>query len=178
MSPMSPMTSLSSLSRSARRGLVTALAAGLLAACAPKAPAGVEQAVLDEAIATAIGDPTTCVLVAERDSGKVVYRYNSHVSCGRGYPVCRGAGARSTDELLKASLTGETVMASCPTTADGSRSVGWAAGPVGEGGEGRTKYVYAAVMEGEKAVPGRVMAARLSKAFRKAGLIAPEPTSP
>lgn len=172
------MSPIISPTRSARIGLILALGAGLLGACAPKPPAGVEQAVLDDAIATAIGDPTTCVLVAERESGKVVYRYNSHVSCGRGYPVCRGDGARSANELLKVSLTGETVLASCPTTPDGARSVGWAAGPVGEDGEGKTKYVYAAVMEGEKAVPGRVMAARLNKAFRKAGLIAPEPTSP
>lgn len=141
-------------------------AAAALAACAPSAPEGVDEAVLDRAIGNRIGDPSTCVLVARADTGDVVYRYGTAVVCGRAYPGCRGEGVRTTQDLLDAYLeTPESVAISCPTAADGSRSVGWAAGPVA----GRP-LVFAAVMEGQRALPGMVMTDRLAGAFSEAGM--------
>jgi hypothetical protein len=45
--------------------------------------------------------------------------------------------------------------------------VGWAAGKVASDSR---DLVYSAVMEGERALPGQEMKARLDAAFRKAGL--------
>ena len=70
------------------------------------------------------------------------------------------------DQLLQATLKdGQTRTLSCSSTADASRGVGWAAGPIpGKG------LVYAAMMEGDRAFPGRMMADRLSRSFKDAGL--------
>ena len=149
-----------------RAALSLVAAAALCAACAPTAPDGVDTAVLDREIGQGIGDPSTCVLVAERASGKVVYRYGSNTVCARSYPACQEQPARTADDLL-ASLgsTAVAITTSCPTATDGSRSVGWAAGPV----PGRD-LVFAAVMEGPRALPGMVMADRLTRAFAEAGM--------
>jgi hypothetical protein len=152
--------------------LVLLLPPLLLAACAPKAPKGVERASLDEAVARAIGDPSTCVMMAEAPSGRVVYRYGSHVTCGRKLPMCEGESEYAVSNLLRAASHGIVAADSCPTVADGSRTVGWAAGPA------RPGLVYAAVMEGERALPGRVMADRLQVAFRRAGVSAPARKAP
>ena len=53
----------------------------------------------------------------------------------------------------------------------GSRGVGWAAGPI----QG-TDMVYAAMMEGDRSFPGRMMAERLDAAFRRAKLSKEAPT--
>jgi len=144
------------------------LAAGL-AACSPSAPEGVEKTVLDEAVSEGLGDPNTCVLIGKVGSGEVVYRYNTHMVCGRSFSSCEGGPQVSVDDRLKAVAKGGPEKAvSCTTTADGSRGVGWAAGRV----IGRD-LVYAAVMEGDKALPGRVMVDRLERAFEKAGLQKP-----
>lgn len=149
-------------------GRLTALmvAASLLAACSPDAPKGVDKAVLDEAVSRAIGDPNTCVILAEKGSGKTVYRYGAYVACERGMPAC-GAGAnRSAVDLAKAvAADGQRVNASCPSNADGSRGVAWAGGPI----EGRD-LVYAAAMEGASTPPGLIIADKLENAFRRAGL--------
>ena len=63
-----------------------ALAALTLAACSPGAPKGVDKDTLDAAISRAIGDPASCLLIAEQASGKLVYRYNSHTACARAWP--------------------------------------------------------------------------------------------
>jgi hypothetical protein len=149
-----------------RAALSLVAAAALCAACAPAAPDGVDTSVLDREIGQRIGDPSTCVLVAERASGKVVYRYGSNTVCARSYPACQDQPARTADDLL-ASLgsTAAAVTTSCPTATDGSRSVGWAAGPV----PGRD-LVFAAVMEGPRALPGMIMADRLAGAFAAAGM--------
>ncbi len=149
-----------------RLALSLVAAATVSAACAPATPEGVDTAVLDREIGQAIGDPSTCVLVAERASGKIVYRYGSNTVCARSYPACQEQPARTVDDLL-ASLgsTAAAVTTSCPTAPDGSRSVGWAAGPV----TGRD-LVFAAVMEGPRALPGMIMADRLAGAFADAGM--------
>lgn len=140
------------------------LAAFVLSACTPNAPEGVDKAVLDEAVGKAIGDPGTCVLIAER--GRTVYRFGSNVVCGRKLPACGGGLAQTPGDLLDAVVARKTPMtASCPSNADGSRLVAWASGPI----EGRD-MVYAAVMEGDQVPPGVVIADKLDTAFRAAGL--------
>lgn len=148
------------------RATALALAATLLAACSPNAPRGVDKAVLDEAVSRAIGDPNTCVIIAEKGSGRTVYRYGTYVACERGMPSCGAGSNRSAADLAKAVAADEKqVNASCPSNADGSRGVGWAAGPI----EGRD-IVYAAAMEGAATPPGLIIADKLESAFRRAGL--------
>ena len=145
---------------------LAALAFLLLTACAPTAPQGVEQQALDEAVARAIGDPSTCVLILEPGKTKPVYRYNKLMICERAWPDCKGGGLRTAKDLLAMTARdGQARTESCFTNPDGSRAVGWASGPI----EGKA-LVYAAVMEGDRALPGRIMAERLAAAFRKAGL--------
>lgn len=147
------------------RGIFAVLACGAaLAACGPTAPEGVDKAVLDQAVSDAVGDPGTCVLIAK--DGKLLYRYGTHAVCGRKLPACAEPVLQSLDQLLEAAPTsGAAKTASCRSNADGSRLVGWAAGPI----EG-TGMVYAAVMEGDLVPPGIVIADKLSAAFTRASL--------
>jgi hypothetical protein len=143
-----------------------ALSALALSACAPGAPKGVDKAQLDEAISNAIGDPASCVMIAEQATGKIVYRYNSHTACARSLPACDTPGQRTIEDLVKATAKdGRPRALSCYTQADASRGVGWASGPLAAKG-----LVYAAMMEGDRAFPGRMMAERLARAFAKVGL--------
>jgi hypothetical protein len=146
-----------------------ALAALALAACSPGAPPGVDRAELDAAVSRAIGDPNSCLLIAEAGSGKLTYRYNTHTACDRELPSCEGGGIREAAKtklgqlLNRTAQTGAVVQLSCDSEPDGSRGVGWAAGPIAG-----TDLVYAAMMEGDRAFPGRMMADRLEGAFRRA----------
>jgi hypothetical protein len=153
---------------SAVRLAVLGLCAAVLFACSPGAPKGVDKDTLDAAVSRAIGDPDSCLLIAEQASGKLVYRYNTHTACARALPACAAApGATQTiDQLLKATLKdGQSRTLSCSSNGDASRGVGWASGPIpGKG------LAYAAMMEGDRAFPGRMMADRLSRAFKDAGL--------
>lgn len=151
-----------------RRRLVGVLASltVVLGACAPGLPPGVERERLDAAISAGIGDPDTCVLIATAGAARTAYRYNSHTVCARTLPTCRGAARGAVADLLKSVVRdGQAQAVSCPASPDGGRTVAWAAGPI----PGRA-LVYAAVMEGERALPSRVMAERLARAFRDAGL--------
>lgn len=135
-----------------------------LAACSPDAPPGVDRDELDAAVSRAIGDPATCVLIGQAGSGRLLYRYNSATACDRELPSCSGPGTTRIGEVLKATAQDRQPRTlSCNSTPDASRSVGWAAGPIAG-----TELVYAAMMEGDRAFPGRVMADRLSGAFRRA----------
>ena len=147
--------------------LFAACAAALvLAACSPGLPPGVDKDQLDDAVSHAIGDPASCLMLAEQSSGRMVYRYNTHAACDRALPACDAPGTRKIDDLLaQTAKDGQTRQLSCNSAADASRGVGWAAGPIpGKG------LVYAAMMEGDRAFPGRMMADRLQTAFRRAGL--------
>jgi hypothetical protein len=149
--------------------LAAALVGGLVSACAPDAPPGVDKDALDAAISRAIGDPNTCVLIAEKKGGRTLYRYNTATTCAKQYPSCEGEGEWAVGDLLDAVVKdGRARYLSCPTLADRSRGVGWAAGPV----PGKDQ-VYAAVMEGDRSFPGRMMADRLEAAFRRAKVSAP-----
>lgn len=145
---------------------VLAATAVLSFACAPAAPEGLDATILDREIGQRIGGPSTCVLVAEPGSGKIVYRYGISTACERALPTCEGQSTQTLQGLLDSVVSPpRAVNASCPTASDGSRTVGWAAGSVAERG-----LVFAAVMEGERALPGLVMTDRLAGAFAAAGL--------
>ena len=149
--------------------MVALASAAGLAACSPDAPPGVDKEQLDAAVSKAIGDPNSCLLIGKANSGKVLYRYNTATACAREYPPCAGEGAMTVAKLLDATAKdGKVRKLSCDTLPDGSRGVGWAAGPV----PGKP-LVYAAVMEGDRAFPGMMMADRLDGAFRRAGLSKP-----
>src|SRR5579872_1351424 len=145
------------------------LACGLaaLAACTPPSGRGLNKTALDNAIGAAIGDPTTCVMLADRVSGQVVYRYGDAIECGRTLPACDRSGTMTVQGALPFATVGAGRFVSCPSVADGSRTVGWAEARVQSG---RRDLVYSAVMEGERALPGHEMAARLTDAFAAAGL--------
>ena len=137
-----------------------------LSACTQDAPKGVDKTKLDAEVSQAIGDAATCLLIGEQPGGKVVYRYNTRTVCARTLPACDRPDAQTLEQLLKATAAdGQPRTLSCNTTADASRGVGWASGVM----EGKG-LVYAAVMEGERALPGRIMASKLTSAFRRAGL--------
>jgi uncharacterized Zn-binding protein involved in type VI secretion len=128
---------------------------------------GLPTSQLDNQIAAAIGDPTTCVLVADAASGKVLYRYGDDFNCVRGLPACDAPGLISAKTALPFAARPGGRFASCNSLPDGSRTVGWAEGPVQSN---TRKLVYSAVMEGQRTLPGREMNARLYDAFQKAGL--------
>ncbi|WP_304188339.1 hypothetical protein [Phenylobacterium aquaticum] len=137
--------------------LAIGLAGAALAGCSQ---ANLPKDALDSAVNDAVGDPNTCVLIGAQDKS-VLYRFGSHVACAAKWPDCNG-GQRSAEDLLK---LGAPVAASCPSSADGARGVGWAAGPV----EGKP-FAYAAAMEGENSPPGLIIADKLKAAFKRAGL--------
>ena len=161
-----------------RRALALAAIAGLavaqLCACTPKTGQGLGQgqwldtSALDNQIAAAIGDPSTCVLLADAQTGNVVYRYGTDFNCARTMPACDVAGVMNAKTGLQYAKRPDGRMASCASVPDGSRQVGWAEGPI-QSVAGRN-LVYSAVMEGQRALPGHEMNARLFDAFQKAGL--------
>jgi len=141
----------------------------LLTACSPGAPPGVNRDELDAAVSRAIGDPNSCLLIAKKGSGQVLYRYNSATACDREFPACDRPEKTKVGRLLDATARdGQSRQLSCNTTADASRGVGWASGPIAG-----TDLVYAAVMEGDRSFPGRMMAERLDRAFRRAKVSKP-----
>ncbi|HEX5378784.1 MAG TPA: hypothetical protein VFW47_09430, partial [Phenylobacterium sp.] len=155
----------------ARQTAAVLLALGLgalsVAACSPQAPKGVAREALDISINKLVGDPNTCVRIGKIGTGDGVYQFGTHVTCGKAWPTCEGAATRTTDDLLKATAPNAAkVNSSCASSADGTRTVAWAAGPV----EGHPELVYAASMEGTKTPPGVAVADKLKIAFKAGGL--------
>jgi hypothetical protein len=143
-----------------------ALAALALAACGSRLPKGVDPDKLDQAVSDAIGGPQTCMLIGRQGSGQVVWRYNTHTTCGRSLPACDAPGTRTVGDLLKATAKdGQARTLSCNSAADASRGVGWTSGVIPGRG-----LVYAAAMEGERALPGRIMAEKVEGALHDGGL--------
>ncbi|WP_310539984.1 hypothetical protein [Phenylobacterium sp.] len=151
---------------SPRLTLAAALALSL-SACSPAVLKGVDIAALDAAINDKVGDPGTCVLIGETRSGEVVHRFGSNVTCARALPACNGATRTLEDLLNLTAKSRQPVNISCPSSPDGGRTVGWAAGPI----ETHDELVYAAAMEGPNTPPGVVIADKLRAAFEKVGLI-------
>ena len=153
-----------------RRAAIGVVVALLLAGCA-KTPgtrgAGLPGGALDHAIGDVIGDPTTCVVIAERATRRIVYSYGERFNCVRGLPACDRPGVMTAENALALANTADGRGASCPSSADGTRRVGWAEARIASP---RHDLIYSAVMEGERALPGREMMARLAAAFANAGL--------
>lgn len=140
----------------------------LLAACAPKAPGGIDTATLDSEIGNRIGSPSTCVLIADQ-TGATVYRYGSNTTCGRELPACAQPGNVTAPDVLKAALAGDARLVSCDSTPDASRTVAWASGLVPASAGKPGGYVFAVAMEGVEALPGREIKTRLEPMWPKAG---------
>lgn len=152
-----------------RRLIGLALVAGLLAGCAPKLPAGVDADRLTQLVGRAIGSPSTCVVVANA-SGAVVWKAGGYITCARNLPTCAGGDPVTAEVVLKASLGKPARIASCPSAAGGANTVGWAVGPVPTAdGKPDRGLTYVAVMEGERALPGREIQERVEHAFTRAG---------
>ena len=150
-----------------RGAAVLAVSAALaLGACA-KSGADLPGDALDQQIGRAIGDPTTCVIIADRSSHKVLYTYGQKFNCLRGMPACDRPGYLSAQQALSLADTADGRGASCPSNPDASRMVGWAEGRVKSS---KRDLVFSAVMEGDRALPGQEMSARLGDAFSAAGL--------
>ena len=148
------------------RGPLAALTVCLLTAACSPAIKGVDEAALADAVGVSIGDYNTCVLLVNRD-GDLAWRYGTHITCSRQLPACDEAGGITTvEDVAKAAARGDERAISCPSRPDGSTSVAWATGPVPR----REALAYAAVMEGERTLPGREIKARLESAFARAGL--------
>lgn len=140
-----------------------------LGGCAPKLPEGVDSAALNQAVGRAIGGPSTCVEIADR-TGKLVWRAGGYITCSRDLTDCAGRSV-TAGTLLDEAIGKPARFVSCPTGTGGVNTVGWALGPVpvspGKPDRGLT---YVAVMEGERALPGREVQARVERAFARAGL--------
>jgi hypothetical protein len=152
--------------RAAPGPLALALLALTLAGCGSRLPKGVDADKLDQGVADAIGDLNTCLLIGRKGSGDLVWRFNSHTNCARKLPACDAPQARAANDLLAVTAKdGAPRLLSCYSAADRSRGVGWASGPV----PNHPELVYAAAMEGPRALPGRIMADKLEGAFEDAG---------
>ena len=149
------------------RAAATLLAAlTTLAGCGGKLPQDVDEARLTDAVSRAVGDPGTCLLIGEAGSGRVVFRYNTHMVCGRVLASCEAVGTRRLSDLLEATAVDRKPRrATCDNPADAARTIAWASGPVA----GRA-LAYAAVMDSERAFPSRIMAERIEAALASAGL--------
>lgn len=142
----------------------------LLAACDP-APRGVAPDRLGDEIGRAVGEPATCVLIVEQGSGKLLYRYGGHINCSRALPSCDGKTTLNVDQLAALAARGDDRAISCESGADVGRTVAWASGPIEpSAGSEYGRAAYAAMMEGETALPGREIKARLEPALRRAGM--------
>jgi hypothetical protein len=154
------------------RALMISLPAlALLAAC-NQAPAGTDVNQLDAAVGAAVGDPNTCVLLVEKPSGKVVYRYGARANCSRVLPACTDPAATLTaDALAKLAAAGDVRTISCDSGPNGENRVAWATGPVPKTPESKASdLAYAALMEGPGVLPGREIAIRLEAALVKGGM--------
>jgi hypothetical protein len=160
--------------RLVRTGLSLILVALVAAGCSKLAAVGgggaasrLPTAALDQAIAQGIGDPTTCVILADAVTGEVLYHYGEDFNCVRGLPACDRPGYLTARQALKLAATPGGRETSCNSIPDGSRTVGWAEGTTFHG---KRRLIYSAVMEGQMALPGHEMAARLADTFATAGL--------
>ena len=116
------------------------------------------------------------MLIADAATGKVLYRYGDDFNCARGLPACDAPGLINAKTALQFATRPGGRFASCNSLPDGSRQVGWAEGPVQS--IASRSLVYSAVMEGQRALPGREMNARLYDAFRRRGSSADASTPP
>lgn len=151
--------------------LAVSAASLALAACQPTGPSGIDSALLTDQVSKAIGDPNTCVLIVEKGSGKVVWRYGDYSTCAIARPACDGSGTLNTDVLAKKAAAGDTRTLSCDAAGETGDRVGWASGPITPTpGTHYGDLAYAAEMQGPTVLPGREIKIRLENAFRAAGM--------
>ena len=129
-----------------------------LAACGPSLPKSVNQDALEQSIAMSMGDVNTCVVLVDRATGKIAWSTGLKEACRAKYPACTSNKSINVQDLAKQAVGGLALTTGCDL-------VSWAAGPAG-----KSNYAYAAVMSGERALPGREMSLRLDAAFAAAGL--------
>jgi hypothetical protein len=130
-----------------------------LSGCAPHLPKSVNEATLQQQIASTIGDLNTCVILAESGSGKVAWVNGLPAACRIKYSAC------TVDKLISVKDLAQSAAKTGLPVATGCQSVSWAAGPAGHG-----KLVYGAVMSGERALPGIEIRRRLDEVFAHSGL--------
>lgn len=142
-----------------------------LAACEPTGPKGVDAELLTQTVRKAVGDPNTCVLIVEKTSARVVFRYGDFTTCATARPSCSGPGTLTTDDLAKLAAAGDARTLSCDAPGEAGDRVGWASGPITPApGTAYGELAYAANMQGPSVLPGREIRVRLESAFRKAGM--------
>jgi hypothetical protein len=130
-----------------------------LSGCSPGLPKGVDEAKLQQQIASVIGDINTCVVLTEQGSGKVVWTDGLPSICRIKYPAC------TSDKLIEVKDLAKTAAKTGLPVATGCQTVSWAAGPAGHG-----KLVYGAVMAGARALPGIEISRRMDEVFAASGL--------
>ena len=150
------------------RAAVNLILTMALIGCAPKAPKGIDAAVLDDAIGSAIGDPTACLILVKKGSGEAVYQYGTNINCSAQIPICTGPGMTNVKALAKAAAGGETRTSSC-ALAGGEGGAGYTSGPVPATKPQYQDLAYAASINGKRYLPGIEMQTRLEGAFKKAG---------
>ena len=146
---------------------LSALAILLIGGCSESPHVRLPAEALDHAIGGAIGDPSTCVVLVDPATHKVAYRYGAAFNCVRGLPACDRAGTMSANQAVELAGVPGGRAVSCDSNADGSRQVGWAEG---RATTSKGVFLYSVVMEGERALPGHEIAARLEGAIKHAGL--------
>ena len=152
-----------------KSGALVVLAVAGLTACAPKLPDGVDEALLSQSIGRQIGSGSTCVVIADAASGKLVWRGGGYITCSRNLPTCDG-DVTTAEALLQANLGKPARFFSCDSGTAPGATVGWAIGPVPTGvGKPARNLTYVAVMEGDRALPGLEIKDRVEQAFEKAG---------
>ncbi len=151
--------------------LISLSSVALLAAC-NQAPRGADVHQLDAAVSAAVGDPNTCVLLVEKGSARVVYRFGGYRACNSELPACTDPAATLTAEALgKLAAAGDTRTISCDGGPGGVNRVAWASGPAPKSpGSTAGDLAYAALMVGPTVLPGREIAIRLEAALVKGGI--------
>ena len=93
---------------------------------------GVDEALLSQSIGRQIGSPSTCVVIADAASGKLVWRGGGYITCSRNLPTCDG-DVTTAEALLQANLGKPARFFSCDSGTAPGNTVGWAIGPVPTG---------------------------------------------
>jgi hypothetical protein len=115
------------------------------------------------------------VLLANK-AGKVVWTGGGYITCARNLPTCGGT-TTTAQAVLEGAVGKPARFVSCPS-GPGVNTVGWAMGPVPvSAGKPDLGLSYVAVMEGERALPGREVAGAGGRGVRERGALRP-PTCP
>lgn len=99
------------------------------------------------------------MVLADKASGKVAWSDGLTAACRARYTACDQNKMTDVAGLARSvAASGSSVETSCGP-------VSWSAGPAG-----KSNLVYAAVMSGNRALPGREITLRLKDVFANSGL--------